>query len=134
MTFWEQHFYRGVSGHHIHIHKNFRSMNLAGVEGSLAHLENSSLKQNLAHLDEVAAAAHTRDASAQKHHLENHLAHREDMDGKVEDKQGFRVPFPREESKMEQGFRVPFHLPTLIGQPPASSPLHAKYEDEEMVH
>ena len=97
-------------------------------------MENSnlSLKQNLAHLDEV----HSRDASAQKHHLENHLAHRENMDGKVEDKPGFRVPFHREnlEGKLEQGFRVPFHLPALIGQPPTSSPLHTKYEEEEMVH
>ena len=57
------------------------------------------------------------------------------MDSKVEEKQGFRVPFRREESKLEQeGFRVPFHLPTLIGQPPAPSPLHSKYEEEEMVH
>ena len=110
---------------------------LAGVEGSLAHLENSSLslKQNLAHLDEVAAAQ-TRDASAQKHHLENHLAHRESVDSKVEEKQGFRVPFHREESKAEQqqGFRVPFHLPALIGQNPTTSQLHTKYEEEEMVH
>ena len=55
----------------------------------------------------------------------------------MEEKQGFRVPFHRGESmdgKLEQGFRVPFHLPALIGQPPTSSPLQTKYEDEEMVH
>ena len=109
-----------LAGHQITITIQFHLIftiidkNLSGVDGSLAHLENSSLsmKQNLAHLDEVAA----RDASAQKHHLahlDNHL------DGKVEDKHGFRVPF---------------HLPTLIGQPPAPSPMHTKYEEEEMVH
>ena len=107
-----------LAGHQITITDQIISTiidkDLSGVDGSLAHLENSSLsmKQNLAHLDEVAA----RDASAQKHHLahlDNHL------DGKVEDKHGFRVPF---------------HLPTLIGQPPAPSPMHTKYEEEEMVH
>ena len=57
------------------------------------------------------------------------------MDSKVEEKQGFRVPFHREESKAEQqGFRVPFHLPALIGQNPTTSQLHTKYEEEEMVH
>ena len=34
------------------------------------------------------------------------------------------------EGKVEgkQGFRVPFHMPALMGQPPN------KYEEEEMVH
>ena len=46
-------------------------------------------------------------------HLDDHLAHKEHLEGKVEGKQGFRVPF---------------HMPALMGQPPN------KYEEEEMVH